>query len=889
MSTWAARWRVALRIAWRDARRNKGRTVLVVAMIALPLLAGTTLITVLRSATPTLATTAQVELGDAAQARVQATGCGDGLVQSIDGYLSSCMGDIVETPDQGVLLAETFGSDLVVALDATGTISSGAAARTWNVREVDLAALPGIVAPTDGRLPREAGEGVIGEPLAQQLGVSVGDPVEVTLDGQTTVIEIVGTTADIQTFSFTVTEADAHYLYVAPGTLPTDGVGSRLWFVIGDDPVSWEQVLELNAAGLLVQSRAVLLDPPSAGAVPFNDVNGPDLRMTAYVAGVGALLLIELVLLIGPAFAVGARQQARQLAQVAAHGGSPRDLRRIVLASGLVTALAGGGAGIVLGLLAGLVIYVVLGRTDSALPNLVLPTWEAPLLLLVALAVGLAAASIPARTASRADVVATLGGRRVEATTPRGVPRLGLAVAVLGTLTAALGALIVEPVVLLSGVVLLEIGIILSAGGAVALVARFAPRVGVAGRFALREAARHRTRTGPAVAAVIAAVAVASTLMMYVAGTERAQQDDWEPLLPDPSVVVRFSPGLDPDEGAELVASVADETGSEVPFDAIHPVVAIATEGADSVRLADIHAEVAPEKGCPEDQLTDAERRTDPRCQNVFHSGPFGAMVDDGTLMAELKIADDRASELLASGGALVPSDIFVWSDGRAHLRIDTFDPSSADEPGFRTVTSDAAVVDWADRLGSLVISPQVAEAAGLESVAAGALVVSAEPLDDVDVARLTGAFYEMDDGVQVWRDDPPMSSTGTPLMIALAIATIVALVATGLATGLAGSHIAPDLATLLAVGAAPRTRRRIVAAQSVVIAGVGAALGTIAGLALGGVVVLWERAQGAWPDFPFVVPWQLLALVVAIPAVAGASGYLFVRSRLPLVRRLAD
>src|SRR5690606_42117643 len=52
MGTWAARWRAALRIAWRGARRNKGRTALVVTLIALPLLAGTAMITAVRSAMP---------------------------------------------------------------------------------------------------------------------------------------------------------------------------------------------------------------------------------------------------------------------------------------------------------------------------------------------------------------------------------------------------------------------------------------------------------------------------------------------------------------------------------------------------------------------------------------------------------------------------------------------------------------------------------------------------------------------------------------------------------------------------------------------------------------------------------------------------------------------
>ncbi len=857
-------------------------------MVALPLLAGTTLITVLGSSYPTLATIAGAELGTSVQARLEATACGEGMVQNIEGSQMSCMGEPVDPPDHQALLDAAFGSDLVEVTDTVGVLTTPDTARRWNVREVDLSALPGVVEATAGRLPTSPGEALIGEPLVAAFG-GIGDSLEVVVGENTIAVEIVGTSADLQTLSFAVTEPDSQYLYLAPGTLPSVEYDHRLWFVAGDQPVTWEQVLELNESGFLVTSRDVLLDPPPASAVPFNGVNEDDLRMTAYIGGIAALLLIEVVLLIGPAFAVGARRQARYLAQIAAHGGAPRELRRIVLASGVVTALAGGVIGIALGLLGGVVTYLVLAHTQSALPNLVLPTWELALLLALALLIGLAAAWIPARTASRADVVATLGGRREEATPRRGVARLGVAVAVLGALTAALGALIIQPAVLIGGVVLLEVGIILSAGGAVALLARLAPRVGVAGRFALREAARHRTRTGPAVAAVIAAVAVASTLMVYVASTARADQNAWDPLLAEPTVVVALSRGLTPTSGAQVIGEIADETATEVSFEAMHVVTALKTGDPATGDVAYVDMEPSPDLTCPWEDLTDAERRTDPRCNVTLHSGPFGTIVDDGSLVTALGVVDANAVDALASGGVVVPSDLFVWADGQAHLRIDVMDAASPDAGEVQMMTADAVVADWSDRLGSLIISPEVAEQIGLETVTSGALVVSAQPLTDTEVARIAGAFYEIDEQSQTWRDDPPDPGRDRPMAVALLTATAVALVATGLATGLAGSHIAADLATLLAVGASPRTRRRISAAQAVVIAGTGAILGGLAGMALGGVVVLWERQQGQWPDFPFVVPWQLWALVAVIPVVSAVCGYAFTRSRLPLVRRIAE
>ena len=55
--------------------------------------------------------------------------------------------------------------------------------------------------------------------------------------------------------------------------------------------------------------------------------------MAMLISGLG---LLEVVLLAGAAFAVGARRQTRELGLVGASGGSARHVRRIVLAQGLV-------------------------------------------------------------------------------------------------------------------------------------------------------------------------------------------------------------------------------------------------------------------------------------------------------------------------------------------------------------------------------------------------------------------------------------------------------------------------------------------------------------------------------------------------------------------------
>jgi len=127
-------------------------------------------------------------------------------------------------------------------------------------------------------------------------------------------------------------------------------------------------------------------------------------------------------------------------------------------------------------------------------------------------------------------------------------------------------------------------------------------------------------------------------------------------------------------------------------------------------------------------------------------------------------------------------------------------------------------------------------------------------------------------------------------LWILFGLAAVLMLGGTLTATFLALSDARPDLATLSAVGASPRTRRAVAAAYAVAVGLVGAVLGAAVGF-IPGIAVSYPLTRsftGVGPAHYLSIPWaEILALVLLLPALTALVVGLLARSRLPLVARL--
>ncbi|SDY52461.1 putative ABC transport system permease protein [Micromonospora pattaloongensis] len=884
-------WRAALRIAVREARRAKGRNALILAMIALPVLALTFAAVTYDMFHLRPAEQLNRELG-AADARVQWVS-EVGLEQDPEGrgWSSSSTSTPGTATIDRLLDVLPAGSRAIPSTVGLLDVRTAAGIAELEVRGIDVAdpLTRGMVRLRAGRAPVGDAEIAVSESAGRRLGVGVGD--RVTSGGGARTYTVVGVVE--------WTDALRELLVVAPEALPSE---SPAWLVDTPAPVTWEQVGQLNRHGLLIRSRAVVLDPPPTAEEYL--APGADAETVGGVVLVGGLGLLEVVLLAGPAFAVGARRRQHDLALVAASGGAPAHLRRIVLADGVVLGVAGAVVGIAGGVATAVAAHPLIEQHLAHARVGGYRFFPLALVGIAALAVltGLLAALVPAYTAARQDVVATLAGRRgIVRSRPRWLA-LGVALTVAGGALAAFGASHTNSNVILSGVVLAELGLVLCTPALVGLVARAGRTLPLAPRIALRDTARNRAAAAPAISAVMAAVAGSVSLGIFLASDDLRGAAMYQPSTP---------PGY--------VQVLESDTGPALPPDRVRAVASadIALTGLVELRRpmcrddpapeqwCELHLRVPPEAGCRYLQMqlpTGADARAaaaDPRCRETartLYPGYMGFAIDDGAGLPIVTGAHgedaDRAVRTLRAGGVVVSDDRYVV-DGTVTLDVVTTVDGEGGEP--KPPARSVTVPGYALRTGLnapiVVYSATAVARAGLATRQSGFTLATGATPTVAQEERLRSTLRELKPGLQL-HVERGRGASNAPMLIVLAIAAgLVTLGAAAIATGLAAAESRTELSTLAAIGASPGVRRLLSLSQSGVIAGLGTVLGIVAGLVAGLTIIaaLNQGHRGVWPapqPYPLVVPWSTLAVLVAVPLVAMLGAGLLTRSRLPIERR---
>jgi putative ABC transport system permease protein len=240
-----------------------------------------------------------------------------------------------------------------------------------------------------------------------------------------------------------------------------------------------------------------------------NEINPETISVAAAVLG---MLLIALVGIGG--FTVLAQRRLRAIGMLAAQGATERNIRLVIRANGLATGVVGAVAGLVLGFLAWLAYRPQAENSAHHVMGVFQLPWTViGISLVLAVAASYFAASRPAKAIARTPIVAALAGRppALKKTRHLAVP-VGLcflvgAFLLLGAAGAGVGGggggnqgNAMGEVVL--GFIALAVAIVLLAPSLLSAVAAAGQHAPIAVKLALRDLARYRARSGPALAAI---------------------------------------------------------------------------------------------------------------------------------------------------------------------------------------------------------------------------------------------------------------------------------------------------------------------------------------------------------------------------------------------------
>jgi hypothetical protein len=778
-----ARQRIALTIARRTNIRAIGRSALIIAMVALPVagLAGVALVG--DSMTPTTSETITTELGDT-QARVRiVTSSNSAVVQSptIQDSWSSGPSD---SPSQVKKLKEPANlfpagtrilplyRTTVTATTATGIAYIQAIeGPSWDT------SLAGHFDVIDGRAPLTNQEIMVTASTLPRLGAELGDTVNLEAPAPESVT-IVGI-LDNQTQS-----DSTQMIFGREGALSGKSAAERLQqtdFYLPDTPLNWSEVQALNKEGATVLSRAVLSNPPPPDTLAFQQPNSSSFLMLllvgAIAAGFGAF---EVILLAGAAFTVTARQQQRTLATIASVGATRSTLFRVLSSSGIVLGAIGGVVGIAFGIAGGAVFMALTGEGNATRYFGFHIPWSIMLAITAfAVVIGWLSALMPARNASRFDIVSALRGARRPPVPSIRRPVAGLILFILGVVLGLGGGVLfavlleagrgvpyghpllwVPIALLIAGPILAQLGLVLCGPLLLRGVARLMRHGGIGVRLASQDAARNPGRSVPALAATMTTIFVAVFAMSMMASADQNRHEHYlySAALGTVRVGITYQKWTDSGPSPLLYypnpAAVADAVRRSVDVDAIRTLASVSEPvelggdgGQNSTALATADPAktypmpvIPPKNLCPSlsgsseytksiKEPTATELRAldrDWRCGNTYPWSSFGIdhiWVGDANDLAMIlgHSASPAAQRTLDTGGAVSFYPSYV-DDGRlsiawwgANQLVDGLVMNPMAHPA-RTVTLDAVIERPEHPLNfGLFVNEKTADAIGLD------------------------------------------------------------------------------------------------------------------------------------------------------------------------------
>jgi putative ABC transport system permease protein len=863
MSAGLMGWRPLIRLAWRELTRRRLRTFLISLMIAVPMM----LLTF-----GSVATRTQSIKGDRQRALTL------GPTVDVRIHSGSPITPKLALPP-GASVAEVIGwGGARIVRDKTRS--------QVRLEEADWSApfLGNQYLLRDGTWPTKSTEAAVSGALARKFGLKTGGTLSLALPK----------------LAFTVTgvydmrdglgnEHAALSLGTDVPTLTKDGIEAFVDLGPKAPDAQVDSFLrELDGWSPEYPSY----QPSAAGLQPIRfGEGGPDPLVAMQVGFAVALFLIGLI--VSAAFAVGARRQLRQLGLVAANGGDPRQVGRVITLQGTLTAVLGSLVGVSMGL--GLVALAAPHAnlaSNVVLPGLVIQPLDWLVAGITALLAGTFAAGLAAREARRAPILAALAGRRPLPAVTFRFPVAGAALITLGLLTPlSFRSDSAESLILAIGAVSLLLGGVLCCTYLVGRLETLAGHWRGALRLAARRMARYRSRTGPLVSIVMATAAVAVAITGFKLSDDASKKRDHPPSMVANHVIVSGH-GLADDE----VASATSQVMKLLPGAKVATFPDLDYNGQATqthyLRLA------AP---------TSASLPTYVR-----------TFIGSEELLRLLNVSDG-VIEKFRTGIAIVSSDSPLNGSVPFELVTEKLQrPAGQETPAATTpatqpdqqvekVTIDS--VAWPNLnvgefnvgnrcatcggapSGTVVVLPSaLATKLDMTATTSNRLIVTPQALTTGNRAalyRLTNELIQRGDDLAIangTRDDAfvnvrfepnPFWSSSWMLTLVTAGGLVLALLITGIALAMATVDNRADDATLTALGAGPDLSRKVRAWEGTLLSGMGVVLAVPMGM-LPVVAVQSTRNY----DYPIVFPFLTVGiLVLGVPTLAWLIGYASART----------
>ncbi len=626
----------------------------------------------------------------------------------------------------------------------------------------------------------------------------------------------------------------------------------------------------LAPAGLSVTNR-------QAAAASSNVINPETISLAAATLG---MLLIALVAAGG--FTVLAQRRLRSIGMMAAQGATEAGIRLVVRANGVATGVAGAIAGFVLGMVA----WIAYRPRLQASAHHVIGVFQLPWTVIgisMALAVVAAyvAAARPARAIARVPVVVALSGRQAP---PKPVRHLAvpfgaafgiLAFVLLGIAGSGIGAPgggqdnQATPLrEVLFGLISLAVAVVLLSPACLALLARLGRRMPVAVRLAVRDLARYRARSGPALAAISLSVMIAAVVIVVAAARFGNVLDYAGPNLTSSQLIVY--PGIQGQQGGPPAPAAGQlKAGGTAAGRIAASRIAAGLGASDVITL----------------KTAGSLRYAGP---GRNWNGPV--YVATPRLLRAYgitkQVSPDADVLTMRPGLSTTPHMQLIWASAKSG-------PPNPGGPGttFPCPPGSCAPSPPIQEISALpsgtsapntVITEHAVRQFRLTPVTAGWLIQAPGGLSTTQITAARQAAAAAGLAIETANSIPSLSQITDAATI---FAIVLALGILAMNIGLVRSETAGDLRTLTATGASRTTRRTLTAATAGTLAVTGAVVGTAGGYlaAIGFFRTNHLDRLSALSSIPVA---NLLLVLIGMPLVAVSASWLLAGREPPFIAR---